>query len=95
MTVTEKRAAGRAVTLQCRCVNQDGRHVLEGVATVRPPDTTLWAPAITLGTAAVQHHDSYRLLLDKADDIPPVPCAVAHPCDEARCAAPSRRPRRG
>ena len=83
VTVTEKRAAGRAVTLQCSCVNQDGHNILDGVATVQAPDTTLWAPAITLGTAAVQHHDSYRLLLDKADDIPPIPCAVAHPCDES------------
>ena len=58
--------------------------MLDGVATVSAPaDTTLWAPAITLATAAVQHHDSYRLLLDKADDIPPIPCAVAHPCDES------------
>lgn len=83
VTVTEKRQAGHAVTLRCSCVNQDGHTVLDGAATVQAPDTTLWAPAITLGTAAVQHHDSYRLLLDKADDIPPIPCAVAHPCDES------------
>ncbi len=81
-TVTEKRAEGPVVILDCRCVNQDGRTVLSGLATVRPPTQKLWAPAIALGTASVQHHDSYRALLERANGIPPIPCAVAHPCDE-------------
>ena len=57
--------------------------MLDGVATVIAPAEKFSAPAITLATASVQRHDSYRLLLDHADKIPPIPCAVAHPCDES------------
>lgn len=82
VTVKEKRAEGRTVLLDCRCLNQDGQMVLTGTATVRAPEAKLHAAPIALGTAAVQQHDSYRQLLDRAAGIPPIPCAVAHPCDE-------------
>ena len=83
VTAKEKRSAGRIVLFDCTCVNQDGQTVLDGVATVIAPAEKLSAPAITLAAASVQRHDSYRLLLDHADGIPPIPCAVAHPCDES------------
>jgi phosphate acetyltransferase len=84
VTAREKLAAAeRLVRFDCTCVNQDGQTVLEGVATVIAPAEKLSAPAITLGTASVQRHDSYRLVLDRADSIPPIACAVAHPCDES------------
>jgi phosphate acetyltransferase len=83
VTAKEKRAVGRIVLFDCSCTNQDGQTVLDGMATVIAPAEKFSAPAITLATASVQRHDSYRLLLDHADKIPPIPCAVAHPCDES------------
>ena len=83
VTAREKRAEGRIVQFDCSCTNQDGQTVLDGVATVIAPAEKFSAPAITLATASVQRHDSYRRLLDHADKIPPIPCAVAHPCDES------------
>ena len=83
VTAKEKRAEGRIVRFDCSCTNQDGQTVLDGVATVIAPAEKFSAPAITLATASVQRHDSYRRLLDHADKIPPIPCAVAHPCDES------------
>ena len=61
VTAREKRAAERIVRFDCTCVNQDGQTVLDGVATVIAPAEKLSAPAITLATASVQRHDSYRL----------------------------------
>ena len=83
VTAREKRSAGRIVRFDCTCVNQDGQTVLDGVATVIAPTEKLSAPAITLDAASVQRHDSYRLVLDRAAGIPPIACAVAHPCDES------------
>ena len=83
VTASEKRSAERIVRFDCTCVNQDGQTVLDGVATVIAPAEKLSAPAITLAAASVQRHDSYRLVLDRAVGIPPIACAVAHPCDES------------
>ena len=83
VTAMEKRPAERIVRFDCTCVNQDGQTVLDGVATVIAPAEKLSAPAITLAAASVQRHDSYRLVLDRAGGIPPIACAVAHPCDES------------
>ena len=83
VTAREKLAAERIVRFDCTCVNQDGQTVLDGVATVIAPAEKLSAPAITLAAASVQRHDSYRLVLDRAVGIPPIACAVAHPCDES------------
>ena len=30
-----------------------------------------------------RQHDKYERLIGRAQALPPVPCAVAHPCDES------------
>ena len=93
VTAREKLAAAeQLVRFDCICVNQDGQTVLEGVATVIAPAEKLSAPAITLGTASVQRHDSYRLVLDRAGVSRRSPAPWPTPATKARCAARSRPP---
>ena len=82
VTAKEKRAEGRIVRFDCSCINQDGQTVLDGVATVIAPAEKLSAPAITLATASVQRHDSYRPAAG--------PCRQ-DPADSVRGGAPVRR----
>ena len=45
VTVTARDAANHRVTLDCRCVNQDGKTVISGEATVLRADRAHRAPA--------------------------------------------------
>ena len=83
VTAREKRAEGRMVIFDCNCVNQDGENVLTGTATVVAPAQKLRRPAIELAELHLQDHDHYEMLISAARRIPPINCAVAHPCEES------------
>lgn len=80
VTVKEKLPGGR-VLLDCACVNQEGTTVLEGTATVIAPREKIRAPVRPLPEVRVRRHAHYDRLIDRNRTIPPIPCAVAHPCD--------------
>ena len=82
-TVKEKQAEGRKVTFACSCVNQDGATVLSGTAVVAAPAEKLRRPAIELAELHLQDHDHYEMLIERTKAIPPITCAVAHPCEES------------
>lgn len=80
--VVEKRAADRAVILDCLCADEAGDTVAEGRVEVRPPSEKLH---IARGErpAAFIHERGDRLgaLIDRASALPPLKAAVVHPVD--------------
>ncbi|HMR33701.1 MAG TPA: bifunctional enoyl-CoA hydratase/phosphate acetyltransferase [Geminicoccaceae bacterium] len=83
ITVTVKVAAkgeDRQVTLDCACVDQAGKLVTRGRAVVRAPAEKLRIEPPELPQMIVQTHDSFERLMRACRDVPPVSCAVAHPC---------------
>lgn len=87
VTVANKDAERSLVELDCRCVNQAGEPVLAGKAVVRAPRHKEAIPEIGRPTFTVQTHDVYEELMRRAAAIPPIPCAVAYPCDESSLTA--------
>jgi phosphotransacetylase/acyl dehydratase len=83
VTAKEKRAPSGIVLFDCRCVNQDGVTVLHGTATVKAPKQRIARRPAELPALSVARHDSYRRLIEANKAIPPVPCAVAHPCERS------------
>jgi phosphate acetyltransferase len=83
VTATEKDPARKEVKFRCACVNQDGATVLTGLATVVAPVEKQRRPAVELGELNLQDHDHYEELVRRNKSIPPIACAVAHPCDES------------
>jgi phosphotransacetylase/acyl dehydratase len=81
VTAREKDAARRRVRFACACVNQDGLTVLTGTATVTAPAEKVQRPAVELGELHLQDHDHYEMLIERNKSIPPITCAVAHPCE--------------
>jgi len=82
-----KRADGRIVEFECRCVNQHGEAVAEGVAVVRAPAERVRVPCPEPPEVAVQAHSKYEALLERCHGLTPAPAAVAYPCDEVSLAA--------
>ena len=82
VTVTEKHAGDRRLTLQCDCTNGHGMKVIEGQAHVIAPPAKVRRPR----TAMPQFHlhkrgATYDRLLELTSDLDPIVTAIVHPCD--------------
>ncbi len=83
----EKKPETKRIVFDCRCVNQTGREVVTGTAEVQAPTEKVRRPRIELPDVRLNRHRRFRELLARAAGQPPVPVAVAHPCDVASLAA--------
>lgn len=79
LTVKEKRPEKQIVVLDCRCVNQDGKEVVTGIAEVIAPKEKVRRPRIEIPEVFVAHRQRYRQRLDpggpprRADVTPAMP----------------------
>jgi phosphotransacetylase/acyl dehydratase len=81
VTAREKQIERHRITFDCRCVNQVGHEVITGVAEVRAPVEHLRQDRMELPDVQLARHRRFRDLLVLATGHPPVPVAVAYPCD--------------
>ena len=81
VTVQAKRPRSRRVELACRCTNQRGDVLVDGVATVEAPATKLEYSALATPSLILRRNDGFVKLLRQVATLPPVRCAVVHPCD--------------
>lgn len=87
VTVREKSADKRIVVLDTLCVNQDGKEVLSGEATVIAPNEKLSLPSIPLPEVTLHRHDRFDRFIEQAKALPALPTAVVHPCNVEAIAA--------
>jgi phosphotransacetylase/acyl dehydratase len=83
VTVASTMPDKKRVVLDCHCVNQDNKEVLRGTATVLAPSEKISRPVMALPDVRLMRHDYFKKLVAQAAGSPPLPTAVAHPCDEA------------
>lgn len=81
VTVTGKDASKQRVTLACTCVNQDGKTVIDGEATVLAPGEKVERPANTLPEVRITTADGLPRLLQHVRPLAAIRVAVVHPCD--------------
>ena len=81
VTAREKHVDRRAITFDCRCVNQAGHEVISGVADVRAPVEKLRQSRMEPPDVQLARHRRFRDLLSLATGQPPIAVAVAFPCD--------------
>ncbi len=87
VTVTTRDPLKHRLTLDCRCLNQDGVEVIRGIATVQAPREKISRAAMPLPDVRLMRHAWFRALLAQATSRAPLPTAVAHPCDAASLGA--------
>ncbi len=87
VTAREKKPEKSRIVFDCLCVNQDGRQVITGVAEVQAPTEKVRRPRVALPDITLSRHQRFRDLLVRATGLPPIPMAVAHPCDAATLGA--------
>ena len=81
VAVTTKDDAKKLVKLLCACVNQDGKTVIDGEATVLAPSEKIERPANTLPEVRITTANGMPRLLQHVQPLGPVRVAVVHPCD--------------
>ncbi len=87
VAVTAKEPGKPELQLECRCINQLGRLVLQGTAHVRAPTRKIRAPRPDLPGVQVSGHERFHALMAHVRGAPPLVVAVAHPCDAAALGA--------
>lgn len=80
VTVASKDEEKKSVVFDCLCVNQDGKPVIEGTATVLAPTEKVRRPRPVLPEVLLHDTGSkLRRIIDQATSLAPVKTAVAHP----------------
>jgi phosphate acetyltransferase len=82
LTVTEKQAEKKRVTLDCVVANQNQEKVIEGSALVMAPTEKVRLPKTNAPLLELfDLHAKFNSLLGLVKDQAPARCAVVHPCD--------------
>ncbi|MFZ5570224.1 MAG: bifunctional enoyl-CoA hydratase/phosphate acetyltransferase [Thermodesulfobacteriota bacterium] len=94
ITVTAKREKGHEIDFDCR-VNNGKEDILTGTVTVTAPTTHIRFDAVTTPEVILRRSDELAKLIKKCEKIPPVVCAVVHPCDRDSLLGPLEAAARG
>jgi phosphotransacetylase/acyl dehydratase len=81
VTARTKYADGNRIDFECRCTNQDGDVLVNGVATVAAPSLRIAYTNIATPEVVLRRNDGLARLLQHCEGLEPVTCAVVHPCD--------------
>jgi len=84
--VTARDEQKKRLSIDCRCVNQDGVTVIEGEAQVLAPTERIERPRATLPEVRLIDRAG-KTLLDFVRPLGPIRIAVVHPCDAPSLAA--------
>jgi len=89
VTASSKDEAKHHVVLDCSCVNQDGKQVISGTATVLAPTERIERPRGTLPQVriALSHGDELVRLLQYVKPLGRLKIGVVYPCDEVSLSA--------
>jgi len=95
VTVRQKIARGRRVAFDCRCENQRGEVLVEGIAHVVAPAARLAYTPIATPSLILRRNDGFAKILRRCEGLSPVRCAVVHPCDRDSLAGALEAAKRG
>jgi phosphate acetyltransferase len=76
-----KLAADRRIEFDCRCVNQHNVTLVEGTAVVTAPTESVAYSNVATPEIVLRRNDGFAHLWRRCEGLPPVCCAIVHPCD--------------
>jgi phosphotransacetylase/acyl dehydratase len=94
VTAREKRAEGAVVVFDCS-VSQAGQQLVAGSVTVEAPTRRVAYDDVVAPELLLRRTDAFARLLHRCRGVPPVSCAVVHPCDRDSLLGPLEAARRG
>ncbi len=94
VTAKEKRRDGAEVVFACNCVNQQGDELVIGAITVAAPIRRVAYDQFVPPELTLRRGDAFARLYKKCEELPPVSCAIVHPCDRDSLLGPLEAARR-
>jgi phosphotransacetylase/acyl dehydratase len=95
VTARSKDLATRVIEFECRCVNQAGEVLVEGIATVSASDERIAYSNLATPELILRRNDGFARLYQACEGLPPVTCAIVHPCDRDSLLGAIEAARRG
>jgi phosphate acetyltransferase len=83
VTAKVKHEDGHRIDFECTCRNQHGETLVDGMATVAAPTQRISYTDLATPQLILRRNDGFGKLMKLCDALPPVTCAVVHPCDAA------------
>ena len=80
VTAREKRAAGHVIVFDCQ-VSRGAEDLVSGSVTVAAPTARITYNDVATPELILRHNDAFAKILRRCEGIPPVRCAIVHPCD--------------
>jgi phosphotransacetylase/acyl dehydratase len=80
VTVREKHEAGHLVVFDCS-VNRGDEKLVVGTVMVEAPTKRISYSEVATPEMVLRRNDAFAKLLRRCEGLPPVRCAVVHPCD--------------
>jgi phosphate acetyltransferase len=94
VTAREKRDEGHVILFDCR-VKLGSNDVVNGTVVVQAPTMHISYSDVATPELILRHNDAFAKLLRRCQNIPPVTCAVVHPCDRDSLLGPLEAAKRG
>jgi phosphate acetyltransferase len=94
VTAREKRAADHSIVFDCAVRRRD-EELVAGTITVVAPTVRVTYTSLATPEIVIRSNDGFARLLARCEGIPPVSCAVAHPCDRDSLLGPLEAAERG
>jgi len=88
VTVKEKKTEGNLLVFDCRCVNQKDEVITTGTASVVGPTRKIVYADLATPEVIFRRTDEFARLIKSCEGLPPVTCAVVHPCDHDSLVGP-------
>jgi phosphotransacetylase/acyl dehydratase len=80
VTAREKRVADHVIVFDCQ-VSRGAEDLVSGSVTVAAPTARITYNDVATPELILRHNDAFAKILRRCEGIPPVRCAIVHPCD--------------
>ena len=87
VTARAKRDAGFEIDFDCQ-VTRNGSPLISGTTTVAAPTLRIEYRNLVTPEIVLRHNDAFSRLLKRCEGMPPVVCAIVHPCDHDSLCGP-------
>jgi phosphate acetyltransferase len=94
ITAREKRQKDHSIVFDCQ-VRSGSRELVTGTVTVAAPTTHVSYSNVATPEIVIRRNDAFERLMKRCEGLPPVTCAVVHPCDRDSLIGPIEAARRG
>ena len=95
VTAKARHAQDHRIDFECRCTNQHNELLADGIATVEAPTERIAYADVATPEMILRHNDAFSRIFKRCEGLPPVTCAVVHPCDGVSLAGAIEAAKRG